>query len=132
LQGWLCDEGQRRRLQRYAEASSGTERAMLERILALTVQSDLAEWRTILAAQPLLQKALSPFAVVEADLGELCDLLEGRYLSCDEAAEVFRQWLGSKVQSPETRIRFVRQDNRVKRRERKGGEGNAQGRRFDR
>jgi len=105
---------------------------MLERILALTVQSDLAEWRTVLAAQPLLQKALSPFAVVEADLGELCDLLEGRYLSCDEAAEVFRRWLGSKVQSPETRIRFVRQDNRVKQRERKGGEGNAQGRRFDR
>jgi hypothetical protein len=50
----------------------------------------------VLASLPSLQKALSPFAIVDADLGELCDLLEGRYLTCHEAAELFRQWLSEK------------------------------------
>ncbi len=127
-QAWLCDEQQKQKLRRYAEALSGAEKAMVERIATLTTQSDLSEWQTVIAAQPLLQKALSPFAVADADLEELCDLLEGRFLTCDEATEIFRKWLGSKVQSAETRIRFVRQDSGMVQRKRKGGERDAQSR----
>ncbi len=119
LKAWFCDAQQRQRLARYAEALSRAERTMLERVAALTEQSDLSEWQTVIAAQGLLQKAFSPFAVVDADLDELCNLLEGRYLTCSEATEVFRQWLNAKAQSDETRIRFVRQDSEAALKKRK-------------
>ncbi|MCS7185375.1 MAG: hypothetical protein RMK89_00315, partial [Armatimonadota bacterium] len=111
LQVWFCDDKRKGQMQRYAEALTGAERAMLERVMALTMQSELTEWQIVVAAQTLLQKALSPFAVVDADLTELCELLEGRFLTCDEATDVFRKWLNSKTQTAETRIRFVRRNS---------------------
>lgn len=128
LKNWLCDEQQKQRVLRYAEALSGVERAMLERVAALTLQSDITEWQIVSSALPTLQKALSPHAVADADLDELCDLLEGRFLTCDEAEEIFHQWLRGKVPSAETRVRFVRQDVKGKQRKVKGGERDAQSR----
>ncbi|MFA0737970.1 MAG: hypothetical protein LKKZDAJK_001070 [Candidatus Fervidibacter sp.] len=123
LKAWLCDEPQREKVRRFLAAAPPPDRAMLGGVLALTTESAAEQWRSVLASLPSLQKALSPFAIVEADLDELCDLLEGRYLTCHEATELFRQWLGEKTPSPETRVRFVRQDSHrsPQRRNRKGG-----------
>jgi hypothetical protein len=122
LQAWLCDEPQRQRLRRYAEATTGAERALLERVGALTPQSPIAEWQTVIAAQGLIQKALSPFAVVDADLEELCGMLEGRYLTADEATILFRRWLDDKGASSETRLRFVRRTDKAPQRTRRNSE----------
>ncbi|MCS7264249.1 MAG: DUF6079 family protein, partial [Armatimonadetes bacterium] len=111
LQVWFCDDERKRQIQRYAEALTGAQRTIIERVIALTMRSDLNEWQIVVTAQTLLQKALSPFAVVDANLTELCGLLEGRFLTCDEATEIFRKWLNSKTQSAETRIRFISQDS---------------------
>jgi len=112
LKAWLCDERQRKKVHRFLVAAPPPDQAMLKGVLTLTPESSEEQWRSVLASLPSLQKALSPFAIVEADLDELCDLLEGRYLTCHEATELFRQWLGEKAPSPETRVRFVRQDSR--------------------
>lgn len=128
LQIWFCSEQQRQKLLRYAEALAGAERVMLKRAANLTPQSDLTEWQIVTACLPILQKAISPYAVADADLNELCDLLEGRFLTCDEATEIFRGWLNSKTLSAETRVRFVRQDVKGGQRKRKGSEKDAQSR----
>jgi hypothetical protein len=134
LKAWLCDEPQREKVRRFLAAAPPPDRAMLGGVLALTPESAAEQWRSVLASLPSLQKALSPFAIMDADLGELCDLLEGRYLTCHEATELFRQWLSEKTPSPETRVRFVRQDSHrsQQRRNRKGGERDAQSRRLER
>jgi hypothetical protein len=130
LKAWFCDEPQKEKVRRFLAAAPPPDRAMLERLLALTPESPEEQWRSVLASSSPLQKALSPFAIVEAALEELCDLLEGRYLTCHEATELFRQWLSEKAPSPETRVRFVRQDSRQapQRRNRKGGGKDAQSR----
>jgi hypothetical protein len=112
-------------LQRFIAAASPPDRALIEQVLSLTPESDDERWRSVLVALPILQKALSPHAVVDANLNELCGLLEGRYLTCDEATGIFRDWLKGKVPSSETRIRFVRQDSKQAQRARKGGESDA-------
>jgi hypothetical protein len=134
LKAWLCDEPQREKVRRFLAAAPPPDRGMLEGVLALTPESAAEQWRSVLASLPSLQKALSPFAIVDADLDELCGLLEGRYLTCHEAAELFHQWLSGKTPSPETRVRFVRQDSHrsQQRRNRKGGEKDAQSRRLER
>jgi len=128
LKAWLCANEQKEKLQRFSAAAAPTERALLEQVLSLTPASGDERWRSVLVALPILQKALSPHAVVEADLNELCGLLEGRYLTCDEATEIFRDWLKAKVPSSETKVRFVRQDSKQTQRTRKGGESDAKSR----
>ncbi len=108
LKEWLCGEEQKGKLACFLEVAPPPDRPLLERVLALKVDSDERQWLVVLTALPLLQKALSPFAVVEADLDELCKLLEGRYLTSEEAAQVFRDWVKSKAPSPDTRLRFLR------------------------
>ncbi len=125
LKAWFCADEQKAKLQRFLAAAAPMERALLEQVLSLTPESDDEQWRSVSVALPILQKALSPHAVVEADLNELCGLLEGRYLTCDEATEIFRDWLKGKVPSSETRIRFLRQDSKQVQRASKGGERDA-------
>ncbi|MFA0743411.1 MAG: hypothetical protein LASZOEIN_000185 [Candidatus Fervidibacter sp.] len=132
LKVWFCTDERKARLQRFIAAVAPPDRALLEQVLSLTPESDDEQWRSVLVALPILQKALSPHAVVDADLNELCGLLEGRYLTCDEATEIFRDWLKGKVPSSETKIRFVRQDSKQAQRARKGGESDAKSRRLDR
>jgi len=132
LKAWFCADEQKAKLQRFLAAAAPQERALLEQVLYLTPASGDERWRSVLVASPILQKALSPHAVVDADLNELCGLLEGRYLTCDEATEIFRDWLKGKVPSSETRVRFVRQDSKQAQRARKGGESDAKSRRLDR
>lgn len=133
LKAWFCDEPQKEKVRRFFAAAPPPDRAMLERLLALTPESSEEQWRSVLASSSLLQKALAPFAIVEAALDELCDLLEGRYLTCHEATELFRQWLSEKAPSPETKVRFVRQDSQrlQQRRNRKGSDKNAQRHRLE-
>ena len=128
LKAWFCANEQKARLQRFSAAAAPTERALLEQVLSLTPDSDDKQWRSVSVALPILQKALSPHAVVDADLNELCGLLEGRYLTCDEATEIFRDWLKGKVPSSETKVRFLRQDSNQTQRTRKGGESDAKSR----
>jgi len=125
LKSWFCADEQKAKLRRFFAAAAPTERALLEQVLSLTPDSDDNQWRSVSVALPISQKALSPHAVIDADLNELCGLLEGRYLTCDEATEVFREWLKGKVPSSETRIRFVRQDSKQAQRARKRGESDA-------
>ncbi len=106
LQRWFCAPEQREQLKRFAETLSPTERSLLEHALKLSPE-DEAGWQFLTEALPLLQKALSPTAVAEADLMELCEMLEGRYLTCDEAVTLFRAWLESKLPAREARLRFV-------------------------
>ncbi len=128
LKAWFCANEQKARLQRFSAALAPTERALLEQVLSLTPDSDDKQWRSVSVALPILQKALSPHAVVDADLNELCGLLEGRYLTCDEATEIFRDWLKGKAPSSETKVRFLRQDSKQAQRTRKGGESDAKSR----
>ncbi len=125
LKSWFCADEQKAKLRRFFAAAAPTERALLEQVLSLTPDSDDNQWRSVSVALPISQKALSPHAVIDADLNELCGLLEGRYLTCDEATEVFREWLKGKAPSSETRIRFVRQDSKQAQRARKRGESDA-------
>ncbi len=106
LKRWFCAPEQQERLQRFAQTLSPTERSLLAHVLKLSPE-DEAGWQFLTEALPLLQKALSPTAVAEADLGELCEMLEGRYLTCDEATNLFRSWLESKLPAREARLRFV-------------------------
>lgn len=108
LKTWLCADEQRERLRRYLDFAPLSDRMALERLITLTPQSDDTEWQIVAMALPLLQKALSPYAVSEADLDELCDLLNERYLTCEEAIQIVREWLSAKAPSPETRLRFRR------------------------
>lgn len=108
LKAWLCADEQRGSLRRYLDAASLSDRTALERVLTLTPQSSDAEWQAVVTALPVLQKALSPHAVAEADLDELCALLEERFLTPNEATGLFQDWLSSKAPSPETRVRFVK------------------------
>lgn len=111
LKAWFCSDEQKEKLRRFLAAAESQERAVLDQALSLTLESDDSKWRLVPAALPLLQKALSPYTIIEANLDELCELLEGRYLTCDEAMEIFQKWLGEKLPSARTKVRFVRRDS---------------------
>lgn len=114
LKGWFCDEVQKAKVRCFLSAVPMPDKAMLESVLSLTPESSDEKWIFLLTVSDLLQKALSPFAIVEVELGEICSLLEGRYLTCHEATELFRKWLSEKTPSPETKVRFVWQDSERK------------------
>jgi hypothetical protein len=49
-------------------------------------------------------------------------MLEGRYLTADEATILFRRWLDDKGASSETRLRFVRRTDKAPQRTRRNSE----------
>lgn len=108
MQEWFAKKAGER-LAPIFDTLSVSERSKLQRLLSLTPGSDLGAWREVLPVLPTLQRAFSPQGIVEVNLEEVCQLLEGRFLTLGEALQVFRDWLTSKVPSPQaTHIRFRR------------------------
>ncbi len=111
LKAWFCASEQRERLRRFLLVAKEHERSALEELLRLTV-SDERGWLSVVSHRELLHTALLPLEFVVLDLKELSDLLEGRCLTCDEAVQLFRQWLESKVPGKGVPVLFSKQGGR--------------------